>query len=72
MAKHNAIEAYIKREIQKEHQHVDEKPHFYTESGLRKPNLVAKIGDNKAIVLDAQIVGEQVDLREAHMKKIQY
>ncbi|GBN17315.1 hypothetical protein AVEN_131256-1 [Araneus ventricosus] len=39
--------------------------------GKRKPDLVAK-KESKVLVIDAQVVGESVDLRRANNRKIAY
>ena len=71
VARHNAVVAYLKRALQKKAETVDEEPHFQTPEGLRKPDLVAKV-DETALVIDAQVVGEQVDRETAHQKKVSY
>jgi len=48
---------------------VEEKPKIQTEAGLRKPDIVAKMG-RTLVVLDA--VNDQVSLDEAHQRKIKY
>jgi len=50
---------------------VEEKPKIQTEAGLRKPDIVAKMG-RTLVVLDAQVVNDQVSLDEAHQRKIEY
>ncbi|CAL7932985.1 unnamed protein product, partial [Xylocopa violacea] len=69
--RHNAIVAYIKRGLGKSCQTVDEEPTFTTTDGIRKPDLIAK-RDNKAIVIDAQIISENYDLAMAHRNKVDY
>lgn len=39
--------------------------------GLRKPDLVA-IRDDMALVIDAQVVNDQINLNDAHRKKVEY
>jgi len=46
-------------------------PRIKTEQGVRKPDIVAKLGIT-AVVLDAQIVNDQMDLDGAHQKKVEY
>lgn len=69
--RHNAVVAYIKRGLQKKSEVVDEEPTFNTTEGIRKPDLIAKRED-KAIVIDAQIVNENIDLTQAHKNKVEY
>lgn len=67
--RHNAITAYIKRALGKRHDIVDEEPRFNIDSGLLKPDLVAKKGPT-ALVVDAQVISEHLDLTTAHNNKI--
>lgn len=69
--RHNAIVAYTKRALLKTCERTDDEPHFITEEGLRKPDLVAKLNDT-AFVIDAQVVSEQADLTQSHRRKIDY
>lgn len=70
--RHNAIASYIKRAaLDRKYERVDEEPRFITSEGLRKPDLIAKRGE-MAIVIDAQVVSEQTDLKLAHKKKVEY
>lgn len=39
--------------------------------GLRKPDIIA-IKDDKAIIIDSQVIGEQGDLNREHRQKIDY
>ncbi|CAL7932839.1 unnamed protein product [Xylocopa violacea] len=71
VARHNAIAAYVKRALAKNHKNVVEEPHIRTPSGLRKPDLVA-MRDNTVLVIDAQVVSEQSDLARAHEAKKTY
>ncbi|CAK9834256.1 Retrovirus-related Pol polyprotein from type-2 retrotransposable element R2DM [Anthophora retusa] len=67
--RHNAIVKYLKRALEKKYEKVEEEPHFKTDLGLRKPDLVA-IQDDTALVLDAQVVSEHISLDTAHNTKI--
>lgn len=71
VARHNAIAAYVQRALCKGYDRVDEEPHFITEGGLRKPDIVAA-KDRSALVIDAQVVSEQADLNKAHQNKVEY
>lgn len=50
---------------------VESAPHFITSEGLRKLDLVASLGQT-SVVVDAQVVGDQVDLKTADSKKTEY
>ncbi|CAK9796554.1 Retrovirus-related Pol polyprotein from type-2 retrotransposable element R2DM [Anthophora plagiata] len=69
--RHNAIVSYVQRALEQASERTDVEPHFNTESGLRKPDLVAKIKDT-AFAIDAQVVSKQTDLSQAHQKKVDY
>ncbi|CAK9834488.1 Retrovirus-related Pol polyprotein from type-2 retrotransposable element R2DM [Anthophora retusa] len=69
--RHNAIAKYIARSLRQKSNMVEEEPRISTDEGYRKPDIVAKIG-NEAIVIDAQVVGEQQNLNQAHQRKIDY
>uniref|UniRef100_A0A6M2DU98 Putative reverse transcriptase n=1 Tax=Xenopsylla cheopis TaxID=163159 RepID=A0A6M2DU98_XENCH len=69
--RHNAVSNYIKRALEKKSSLVEVEPKFQTQGGLRKPDLLAVLG-NRTLILDAQVVGSGVDLEEAHRKKIDY
>lgn len=67
--RHDAIVAYVKRTLMTKSSLVDEEPHFVsTTHGLRKPDLIAVLGDS-ALCLDAQVVSEHIKLDEAHATK---
>lgn len=68
--RHDAITAYVKRALAKDYDNIVDEPHFTTEVGLRKPDLIATKG-NRALVIDTQIIGENVDLAQAHKNKIE-
>lgn len=68
--RHNAIVSYIRRALAKKYDTVIEEPHFSTSEGLRKPDLLA-VKQDKAMVIDAQVVGANVDLCTAHLTKTQ-
>lgn len=68
--RHNAVVSYIKRALSKKYETVMEEPHFTTPEGLRKPNLVA-INGPKALLIDAQVVSEHLELCSAHKTKVE-
>lgn len=68
--RHDAILNYLQRGIEKGGYIVRE-PCYNTSSGKRKPDIVAVLGQT-AVVIDAQVVGEQADLSAAHRRKIRY
>lgn len=71
IARHNAIVSYIHRALQKKFGRVEEEPLLETPDGTRKPDLVAASGTT-VLVVDAQVVSEQTDLRLAHERKKSY
>lgn len=68
--RHNAIVSYVKRGLVKKYDTVEEEPRFSTTQGIRKPDLIAIKGSN-ALLIDAQVVGENVNLCSAHKNKIE-
>ncbi|GBM36536.1 hypothetical protein AVEN_46013-1 [Araneus ventricosus] len=62
---------YIKRACENRGYEVIAEPVYKTAVGNRKPDLLAK-KDGKVVVIDAQIVGEAVDLERANNRKISY
>ncbi|CAL7932959.1 unnamed protein product [Xylocopa violacea] len=69
--RHDAIVAYISRNMKRQGYTVSEEPTFSSEEGTRKPDLVATMG-RTTIVVDAQVVSEQTDLNMAHKRKVEY
>lgn len=69
--RHDAIVSYTSRALEVRGYRVQVEPEIQTEAGLRKPDLVAKKGD-AAIVIDAQVVNDQIDLDTAHNNKVRY
>lgn len=69
--RHNAICNYVKSALEKSHTRVDAEPTFKTPQGIRKPDLIAAQGQ-KAILLDAQVVGSSTDMAGAHRRKLEY
>lgn len=68
MERHDAVVKYIKKALGLKYETVETEPRFETAEGLRKPDLLAREG-NKAIIIDAQVVGEHVDVERAHEEK---
>ncbi|KAL0098513.1 hypothetical protein PUN28_020469 [Cardiocondyla obscurior] len=69
--RHDAITKYLARKIPKSGYQVFQEPKYQTTVGLRKPDLVAVLGET-AVVIDAQVVSEQTLLTEAHRRKVRY
>lgn len=66
--RHDAILNYMEHRIRRCGYR---EPHYLTTFGLRKPDMTAVLGQT-AVVIDAQVVSEQVDLDRAHKKKVDY
>ena len=60
----NPVLSYLGRKLQRQGFEVQEKPHYRTQEGLRKPDIVATMGI-LGLVIYAQIVGEQSNLGRA-------
>lgn len=69
--RHDAILNYMERKICSCGYRVEREPRFMTAMGLRKPDVVAVLGQT-AVVLDAQVVSEQTNLNDAHRRKTNY
>ena len=67
--RHDAVLSYLGRSLRRQGFEVQEEPHYWTQEGLRKPDIVATMG-TLGLVIDAQIVGEQSDLERARTAKI--
>ena len=59
--RHDAVLSYLGRNLRRQGFEVQEEPHYRTQEGLRKPDIVATMGTLR-LVIDAQIVDEQSDL----------
>ena len=59
--RHDAVLSYLGRNLQRQGFEVEEEPHYRTQGGLRKPDIVATMS-TLGLVIDAQIVGEHSDL----------
>ena len=70
IARHNSILSYIGRNLRRQGFTVYDEPHITTSEGLRKPDIIAIMG-NLGLVIDAQVAGEQSDLERARTLKIQ-
>lgn len=66
--RHNAIVSYIAQGLRKQEYMVEVEPVIETAGGRRKPDVVAKLGQT-ALVIDAQVVNDQIDLDQAHRRK---
>lgn len=65
----DAVLNYVERKICSGGYKVERETRYMTALGLRKPDIVATLGQT-AVVLDAQVVSEQTNLNEAHIRKI--
>ena len=59
--RHDVVLSYLGRNLRRQGFEVQEEPHYRTQEGLRKPDIVATMGTLR-LVIDAQIVDEQSDL----------
>ncbi|KAG8172369.1 hypothetical protein JTE90_002505 [Oedothorax gibbosus] len=71
IARHDHLVNSVKAHLEQKGSHVHSEPIFDTSMGKRKPDLIA-IRQGSALVIDAQIVGESVDLTRAHRRKVRY
>lgn len=69
--RHDSVVTYIAAGLEKQEYRVAIEPKFQTEAGLRKPDIVAWLGVT-ALVIDAQVVNDQIDLNSAHRRKSEY
>jgi len=69
--RHDAVINYLKRNLHRQGNTVEIEPRFQTREGLRKPDIVASMG-RASLVIDAQIVGDQVNLTDANKRKVDY
>ncbi|GBN75980.1 Retrovirus-related Pol polyprotein from type-2 retrotransposable element R2DM [Araneus ventricosus] len=69
--RHEAVANYVKRACENRGYEVVTEPLYRTTIGNRKPDILAKKGD-KVLVIDAQVVGDSVDLDRANDRKIHY
>ncbi|GBN95224.1 Retrovirus-related Pol polyprotein from type-2 retrotransposable element R2DM [Araneus ventricosus] len=69
--RHEAVVNYLKRACENRGFEVTAEPLYKTSVGNRKPDLLAK-KNGKILVIDAQVVGDAVDLERANNTKIYY
>ncbi|GBN96150.1 Retrovirus-related Pol polyprotein from type-2 retrotransposable element R2DM [Araneus ventricosus] len=69
--RHEAVVNYLKRACQNWGFEVTTEPLYKTSAGNRKPDLLAR-KNGKILVIDAQVVGNAVDLDRANNRKISY
>ncbi|CAL7932861.1 unnamed protein product, partial [Xylocopa violacea] len=69
--RHNALVSYTSRALDQQGYNIELEPAIQTIVGTRKPDIIAHRG-RTALVIDAQVVGEQADLDMAHNKKTNY
>jgi len=67
--RHDNVSAYVARSLTQKGYTVAEEPNIRVESGRYKPDIVAKQG-NRAVVIDAQVVTDGIDLDVAHTTKV--
>ena len=67
--RHDAVLSFLGRNLRCQGFEVQEEPHYQTQEGLRKPDIMATMG-TLGLVIDAQIVGEKSDLERARTAKI--
>lgn len=69
--RHDGLLNYICRGLDNKKIQYIREPIYLTDQGKRKPDLVI-VNDNEILLVDAQIVGDNVDLKRAHNRKIRY
>lgn len=69
--RHDAVSSYVALRLQNQSFVVQQEPHIQTDEGLRKPDIVA-FSEQTVLVMDAQVVNKQFDLRRAHHNKANY
>ena len=67
--RHDAVLSYLGRNLRRQGFEVQEEPHYRTQEGLRKPDIVATMG-TLGLVIETQIVSEQSDLERVRTAKI--
>lgn len=71
LKRHDSITSYMERNLKNRKFTVHNEPHLKDRDELRKPDLVA-VKDDKAYLIDAQVVGDQINADDAHQRKISY
>nr|XP_012215484.1 PREDICTED: uncharacterized protein LOC105667926 [Linepithema humile] len=66
--RHNAVTAYVIQDLRKQEYLVEIEPQIRTATELRKPDIIAKLGQT-ALLIDAQVVNDPIDLDSAHQRK---
>lgn len=66
--RHNAVVSYIERSLKSKGYVTYLEPPIVTSQGLQKPDILA-IGDERSLVIDAQVVTDSVGLELAHLNK---
>lgn len=69
--RHDAIASYVCRSLEVQGYKVAVEPKINTDAGVRKPDIIGKLGMT-ALILDAQVVNDQIDLNNAHNRKVEY
>lgn len=67
--RHDHLVSYLQRSLEQRGFEVALEPVYRLSSGVLKPDVVAT-KDGAATIIDAQIVGDNVNLGEAHMQKV--
>lgn len=71
MRRHDAIVAYLSRNLSRAGFTVNIEPRYVTREGVRKPDIVASMGST-TLVLDAQVSSDIVSLSTPHRNKVNY
>lgn len=69
--RHDALASFIAASLERQEYRVVVEPKFQIDEGFRKPDIVEWLGVT-ALVIDAQVVNDQVDLNVVHSKKADY
>lgn len=69
LKRHDAVVSYIRKGLEKKGYAVSEEPEYLIEDRKYKPDLVAT-KEGRTVVVDAQVLGDQRDMRLAHEDKI--
>ncbi|KAK8767523.1 hypothetical protein V5799_005693 [Amblyomma americanum] len=68
LRRHDVMVHYLARSLKEKDWNVREVPVFFTSFGRQIPDLVLK-REGQAVILDVQVVGQRVDLEDAHAAK---
>lgn len=69
--RHDAIVTYLARNLTRSGYNVSLEPRFVTAEGVRKPDIVANLGDT-TLIMDAQVTSDTVSLTASHRRKADY